>query len=389
MKSLKIILLLSAFALVAFNYKKYYQIKDVFTNVKTNYNAILAFPKLTFDDPVEITHCGDNRLFVVEQDGKIQVFDNQTNIEKPITFLDIDKQVSSGGEAGLLGLAFHPDYKQNGYFYVNYMRNKPRLQTVISKFKVSSNPNLADANSEVVLLTFDQPYDNHNGGKIAFGADGFLYISTGDGGSWGDPENNSQNRKSLLGKILRIDVNGSNRGNYGIATGNPFVGNQEGFREEIYAYGLRNPWRFSFDTKTQTLWAGDVGQNAVEEIDIITKGGNYGWRIKEANNCYKSGEDCRKATNLIAPVWSYSQGENGRSVTGGLVYRGNKIKGLEGKYIYGDYVSGKIWALEYDGQRTNNELIINQFGSVSAFGTDTNNNLYICEYSKGQIYTIK
>ena len=204
-------------------------------------------------------------------------------------FLDIIKKVDSGGEKGLLGLAFHPEFKSNGYFYVNYTRSSP-LETVISRFKISSaNTQVADPSSRRNIATYSQPYSNHNGGKIAFGKDGYLYISAGDGGSGGDPQNNGQDRKAFLGKILRIDVNkptGNKR--YGIPPDNPFKNNKSGYREEIYAYGLRNVWRFNFDYETGQLWAGDVGQNELEEIDIIEKGGNYGWRIMEADVCFKT-----------------------------------------------------------------------------------------------------
>ncbi len=351
------------------------------------YKKVLAFPKLSFSDPVDFTHANDgtNRLFVVEQKGIIQVFENDAATDKKSVFLDIDAKVASGGEMGLLGLTFHPDFKKNGYFFVNYTRDSPRRQTVVSRFKATGQT--ADPNSETILFTFDQPYSNHNGGQVAFGADGFLYISAGDGGSGGDPQNNAQNRKSLLGKMLRIDVNSTEKGNYGIPKDNPYAGNTEGFNEEIYAYGLRNPWRFSFDSVTKNLWVGDVGQNKVEEIDVVTKGGNYGWRIKEANNCYDASGDCSK-TDLIPPVWSYTQGSDGYSVTGGMVYRGKKLTDLNGKYICGDYVSGKIWALTYDGKTVTKSDEITNVSSVSTFGEDANGELYMCDYSAGKIYSL-
>ncbi|WP_337043649.1 PQQ-dependent sugar dehydrogenase [Emticicia sp. 17c] len=358
--------------------------------VAEEYQAVNAFPNLTFDDPVEFTYApdGTNKVFVVEQRGVIRVFENVSSADKSSVFLDIDARVTSGGEMGLLGLAFHPDFKTNGFFYVNYNRDSPTRQTVISRFKVSAGSQVADAGSEKILLVFDQPYTNHKGGKLAFGADGYLYIATGDGGSGGDPQNNAQNRKNLLGKILRIDVNVAETTPYGIPKDNPYIGNTEGFREEIYAYGLRNPWRFSFDKTTNNLWVGDVGQNKVEEIDIVTKGGNYGWRIKEANDCYDANANCNQA-NLVAPVWSYQQGNDGRSVTGGVVYRGSKLTGLAGKYIFGDYVSGKIWALNYDGSKaTNSNAKISNVSAISAFGEDANHELYILDYSAGKIYTL-
>ena len=353
--------------------------------VTVSYQAVEAFPKLSFNSPVDFTHANDgsNRLFVVEQRGVIQSFENNSNTETKSVFLDVVGRVSSGGEMGLLGLAFHPDFKNNGFFFVNYTRNSPRRQTVISRFKV--NAQAADPSSETILLTFDQPFTNQNGGQIAFGAEGFLYIATGDGGSSGDPQNYAQNRASLLGKMLRIDVNSTSKGNYGIPKDNPYVGNTQGFREEIYAYGLRNPWRFSFDSVTKDLWTGDVGQNKVEEIDLIIIGGNYGWKVKEGNSCYSG--DCSQA-NLIAPVWEYQQGSDGRSVTGGIVYRGKKYTDLVGKYFCGDYVSGKIWALTYDGKTVTKNDVITNVSTVSAFGQDANGEMYMLNLGNGKVYTL-
>jgi glucose/arabinose dehydrogenase len=254
----------------------------------------------------------------------------------------------------------------------------------------ASNPNVADPGSETVLLKFHQPWDNHNGGKIAFGNDGFLYVGTGDGGSWGDPENRAQNKKELLGKILRIDVNtSSGTMKYGIPADNPFKGNKDGFREEVYAYGMRNPWRFCFDRATGQLWAGDVGQNEFEEIDIIEKGGNYGWRIMEANKCYRT-ETCEKS-NLRSPIFHYRQGaETGRSITGGYVCRDKNLAALTGKYIYGDFVTGNIWALTHaNNKAVKNELIATISGGLPSFGEDNKNNLYVLSYNPGKIYRLK
>lgn len=354
----------------------------------------VAFPNLTFDQPLEFVSPGDgtNRNFVIAQKGKIHVFKNDVNVKIAPVFLDIVNRVTPGGERGLLGLAFHPDFKKNGYFYVNYTTGGKKLRTIISRFRVSkSNINAADTTSELVLLTYDQPYNNHNGGKLAFGKDGCLYISVGDGGSGGDPQNNGQNKAVLLGKILRIDVNKAAVNlNYSIPVDNPFKGNSEGFREEIFAYGLRNPWRFSFDKNTGDLWAGDVGQNKTEEIDIIIKGQNYGWKIMEADECFGKIPDCNKE-GLASPVWVYQQStENGRSVTGGYVYRGKKLKSLFGKYVYGDYVSGNIWTLmpEKNGKYTN-ALLLKHKGFISSFGEDANNELYVCSYIDGKIYSLQ
>lgn len=351
--------------------------------------VVEAFPHLHFNYPVDLTHANDetNRLFVLEQEGAIRVFDNHARTTTSKEFLNIKKKVSYGGEAGLLGLAFHPDYKRNGYFFMNYTRKvSGKLETAIVRYKVSaSDKDRADPASETVLLTFDQPFDNHNGGAVKFGKDGYLYISTGDGGSWGDPSNNGQNKGSLLGKILRIDVNASEKGAYGIPKDNPFAGNADGFREEIYAYGLRNPWRISFDDVTNTLWAGDVGQNKREEIDIITKGGNYGWRLKESVDCYNPKRDCGE-TGLIDPVLDLPQANGEHSITGGFVYRGKAVPVLTGQYIFGDFVSGRLFALETkDGKVVQNSVLAEGVGQISAFGTDEADELYICEYGKGKI----
>jgi glucose/arabinose dehydrogenase len=357
------------------------------------YNLTEAFPRLTFDMPIELTspEDGTDRIFVVEQNGIIQVFQNSPDVQKSTVFLDIDKQVHTGGEAGLLGMAFHPDYKTNGYFYLNYtVGDSKNLETIISRFKVSAtNPNVADPKSETELLRFVQPWDNHNGGKVAFGNDGFLYIATGDGGSWGDPGNRAQNRKELLGKILRIDVNTSSASaKYGIPADNPYKGNKEKYREEVYAYGMRNPWRFCFDRVTGQLWAGDVGQNEFEEIDVIEKGGNYGWRIMEANKCYRT-ETCNK-DQLKAPIFNYRQGpDTGQSITGGYVCRDKSLPSLTGKYIYGDFVTGNIWALTHaNNKAVKNELIAKISGGLPSFGEDSKRNLYVLSYNPGKIYRL-
>ncbi|GAB3964890.1 PQQ-dependent sugar dehydrogenase [Spirosoma terrae] len=339
-----------------------------------------AYPKLKFDSPVDYTHASDgtNRVFVVEQSGRIKVFDNNAATSSAQTYLDIRNHVAYGGEMGLLGVAFHPKFKENGYFFVNYTKNNPR-ETVVSRFKASSvDASQVDPKSEVVLFTFKQPYANHNGGKVVFGPDGYLYVSTGDGGSGGDPQNNGQDRKSWLGKILRIDVNGTAKGNYSIPADNPFATNKEGFLEEIYAYGLRNPWRISFDEQGR-LWAGDVGQNEIEEIDLITKGGNYGWRLKEGRDNYKPAEN-QTPKNLIGPIWEYSHRNGDVSITGGMVYRGTQTPSIKGKYVYADYASGRVWALTADGSKaTSNFELVPRSGAISAFGEDQKHEMYLCD----------
>ncbi len=343
-----------------------------------------AFPNLTFVDPVGIHHSGDgtNRIFVVEQEGRIKVFNNDSNTSISQTFLDIRSIVDQDGgytEEGLLGLAFHPNYEQNGYFYVNYTDYNPK-RNVIARYSVDpDNPNEADYFSSEILLEVNQPYNNHNGGQMEFGNDGYLYISFGDGGSSGDPQNNGQDLSTLLSTIVRIDVNNqSNNMNYSIPFDNPFIDNQSA-RPEIFAYGLRNVWRFSFDSETNLLWAADVGQNEWEEIDIIHPGLNYGWNEMEASHCYPPGSNCNP-DQFELPVWEYALYVDGVcSVTGGYVYRGNNIYTLRGKYIYGDWCTGDIWAL-YTNNNQNyiNEEIIRTDINITSFGVDEYNELYFC-----------
>ncbi len=356
----------------------------------SSYKLHDAFPHLSFDNPLDIQHAGDdtNRLFVVSQGGLIHVFENTPEVKSAKVFLDIRDKVIAGGELGLLGLAFHPDYEKNGYFYVNYTAPKP-LRTLIARYSVSANnPDSADKKSERVLFYINQPYPNHNGGQIAFGPDGYFYIAVGDGGAAGDPQNNGQNKSSLLGKLLRIDVDcASGKKSYCIPPDNPFAGNTHGYKEEIYAYGLRNPWRFSFDPVTGWLWAGDVGQNLWEEIDVVEKGKNYGWRIMEGNHCYKS-SSC-DTTGLVLPIWEYGHDEQGGcSVTGGYVYRGKKFPELYGKYLYGDYCTGRVWTITYDGiNPAVNSLLLKEDINISSFGVDKDNEIYLCDL-KGKIYKL-
>ncbi|HEX9252965.1 MAG TPA: PQQ-dependent sugar dehydrogenase [Ignavibacteriaceae bacterium] len=350
------------------------------------YDLEAAFPNLTFSSPLNLQNAGDgtNRLFVVEQNGVIKVFQNLSNVTASKTFLNITDRVTSGGETGLLGLAFHPDYENNGYFYVNYTAPNP-LRTVISRFQVSStNPDSADKNSELIILTYDQPFSNHNGGCTAFGPDGFLYISAGDGGSGGDPQNNAQNITNLLGKIIRIDVdNPQTPLNYGIPSDNPFVDSTNvNIRKEIYAWGLRNTWKFSFDSVSGWLWAADVGQGSWEEVDIIQNGKNYGWRCYEGNHPYDL-SGCNGTYEF--PIWEYSHSV-GFSITGGYVYRGQNVPELYGKYIFGDYVTARVWALDYDGiNPATSTQITTAPGSITSFGEDENKELYLVSFN-GKIY---
>ena len=299
-----------------------------------------AFPRLSFFKPTFITHAtdGSDRLFVVQQNGIIKVFLNDSSMSVASTFLDLSHKISSySGEEGLLGLAFHPNFRQNGFIYVSYTRFKPgthAMQVVISRFSVSPvDANRADSLSEYFLLTNDKPSDggvvqsNHNGGMLSFGPDGFLYIGTGDGGSANDPWNNAQNLSVLLGKILRIDVDHGLP--YAIPPDNPYAGNTNGWKGEIWAYGLRNPWRFSFDSLSGRLWAGDVGQDTREEIDLITKGGNYGWRVMEGS-IFRPGGGKGDSTGLIMPLADYDHTQ-GEAVIGGYVYRGHRRPDLVGQ----------------------------------------------------------
>ena len=354
--------------------------------LKAQITAENAFPNLTFSSPVFLTYSPDNtdRIFVIEQAGRIRVFENSSNVLSAKVFLDITDRVLSGGERGLLGLAFHPDYESNGYFYVNYtFSTNGNDSTRIARFKVTSNPDSSDKNSEFQVLKFDQPYSNHNGGWIGFGPeDGYLYIGTGDGGSGGDPENRAQNINVLLGKILRIDVDGGNP--YAIPDTNPFYDSTNtNIKKEIYAWGMRNPWRCSFDPETGWLWAGDVGQGAWEEIDLINNGKNYGWRCYEGNHTYNT-LNCNYP-EYVFPVWEYPHSK-GCSITGGYVYRGPTVPELYGKYIYGDYCSSKIWALTYDGiTPPTNQLLLTTTDYLPSFGVDQNQELCWTSFN-GRIY---
>ena len=307
-----------------------------------------AFPKLTFERLTNLIQPDDghDHIFVTEQTGRIRVFPNDQGAEEAETFMDITDRVNSsagGGEEGLLGLAFDPEYESNGYFYVYYSAANPR-RSVVSRFSVSlDNPNAADLHSELVIIEIGQPFINRNAGQIAFGPDGYLYIALGDGGgSGGDPFGNGQNRGTLLSSLLRIDVSSASDGkSYSVPPDNPFVG-VAGARDEIWAYGLRNPWRFSFDEATGTLWLADVGQNRWEEIDIIEKGLNYGWKFMEGRHCFSPSVGCDQA-DLELPIWEYEHFSSGcLSITGGYVYRGREMPSLFGAYVYGDYCSGRI-----------------------------------------------
>ena len=349
----------------------------------------LASPVGGFSSPVGVTHAGDGsgRIFVVEQGGRIRVVKGGAALTAP--FLDISARISSGGERGLLGLAFPYDYARRGYFYVDY--TNPSGDTVISRFRVSaSNPDAADPASEQILLTIAQPFANHNGGQLAFGRDGYLYVGMGDGGSGGDPGNRAQNPAELLGKILRIDVETGRPYTYTVPASNPFVG-RAGFRPEIWALGVRNPWRFSFDRLTADLFIADVGQGAFEEVDFqpaSSRGGeNYGWRIMEGTHCFNP-NPC-DMTGLTLPVVEYGHAAGDCSVTGGYVYRASMFPRMRGLYFYGDFCSGRIWALRHESSGAwTNTLLLDTNIQLSAFGEDEAGNLYAASYGSGQIFQV-
>jgi glucose/arabinose dehydrogenase len=346
-----------------------------------------------FTDPLFVTAPpGDtSRIFVVEQTGRIYVVRDGEKVTPP--FLDISDQIAdTSGERGLLGLAFHPDYAENGQFFVNHTDGNN--DTAISRFTVSSDPDVADAASEEVILSVPQPTPIHQGGMLAFGPnDGYLYCSLGDGGGANDPMNNAQDLGTLLGKILRIDVNSGEP--YAIPEDNPFVGNPEA-RPEIWAYGLRNPWRFSFDRETADMWIADVGQSAREEINFqqasSTGGENYGWKIREGSIC-RPGQDNCTLQDRVDPIHDYNKLIT-QSITGGYVYRGDGIPGLQGQYFFADYVRGNVWTLQMtDGE----PQIINRTGDlrppgvlsfITSFGEDANGEIYLCSYGDGKIYRI-
>ncbi len=348
-----------------------------------------AFPNISFPRMVHLTYPDDGteRLFLTLQPGRVMVLRNEPNASSPKTFLDIRSRVNDrGNEEGLLGLAFDPQYRSNGYFYVYYSASPPR-RSVLSRFSVSpDDPDRADPNSESIVLEVPQPYSNHNGGQILFGPDGYLYLGLGDGGRGGDPHGNGQDTSTLLGSILRIDVSAAAaEASYLIPSDNPFVGRGETFREEIWAYGLRNPWRFTFDAETGDMWTADVGQNRLEEIDVIEPGRNYGWNVMEGSRCYRT-QTCN-TEELELPIAEYGR-TGGCSVTGGYVYRGSRLPSLQGAYIYGDFCSGKIWALwQQDGHVTENRLLIDSELTISSFGEDRDRELYILSFT-GQIYRL-
>ena len=338
-----------------------------------------VFASEQFSRPLALIAGPGAALYVVEQPGRIRRLAEGSATD----FADIQVRVDNGpNEAGLLGMAFDPGFAGNGRVYLSYTRSGPNgLQSVISRFVSRDGGLTLDTDVEEILLSLDQPYGNHNGGQIAFGPDGYLYIGFGDGGSGGDPLGNGQDTDTLLGAMLRIDVSGA--GGYAIPADNPFA--QGGGRAEIYAWGLRNPWRWSFDRQMGELWVADVGQNEWEEIDRLRKGGNYGWNIREGAHCYRA-DSCDTA-GLIDPVFEYGH-DQGCSITGGYVYRGSAIPGLAGAYLYGDYCTGRIWGLFPDGNGgLENRLLLDTALKISSFGEDASGELYVVHHGAG-IYRI-
>lgn len=353
-------------------------------------HAAAPFPSITlkkyasgFDEPTDIANGADGsgRLFILEKSGRVRIIRDGKILPAP--FLDIENLVkSSGSEQGLLGIAFPPGFKQKGHFYVNYTDHSGIGNSTVARYGVGANVDIAEPATAQIILRVTQPFRNHNGGQLAFGPDGFLYIGFGDGGSAGDPRNNGQRLDTFLGKMLRLDVE-SGVSPYRIPPGNPF-------RNEIWAYGLRNPWRFSFDRETKDLYIADVGQDLYEEVDFqpaASKGGeNYGWRITEGSHCFKK-KDCSKK-GLTLPVAEYDHSEGDCSITGGFVYRGKESPSLVGIYFYGDYCSGRIWGLRRAGGKWEKKLLLKTSLKISTFGEDEVGNVYVADLASGDIYKI-
>jgi glucose/arabinose dehydrogenase len=339
-----------------------------------------------FSAPLAVTHAGDGsgRLFIVEQGGRIRVLRDGRVQGEP--FLDIASLVTAGGEQGLLGLAFHPEFESNGRFFVNYTDRSG--DTVVAEYRAPGGSGRAEPVSARVLLRIDQPFPNHNGGALAFGPDGFLYIATGDGGSGGDPFGNGQRLDTLLGKLLRIDVDGGRP--YGIPEDNPFV-SRSGARPEIWAYGLRNPWRLSFDRGTGDLWIGDVGQGALEEIDRARAGrrggDNYGWNEMEGTECFSPPDGCDRR-GLVRPVAVYPT-RLGCAVIGGHVYRGSRFPALLGGYFFADFCAGLVFALDPTGSAQREPVIVLRSDhAISSFGEDEEGELYVTDLSGGEVLQV-
>lgn len=356
---------------------------DGFESDGTRYALVRAYAHASFDRPLAVaTAPGDHRhLYVAQQNGWVLRLDTAVAGASPETYLDLRSRTRASGEQGLLGLAFDPGHATNGRVYVHYNANaNPDVangDSVIARFTAQSPSGTVSLSGGIELLRFAQPFSNHNGGSIAFGPDGHLYIASGDGGDANDPQNNAQRLGNLLGKILRITTDG------GVPGDNPFVGTA-GARPEIWAYGLRNPFRMAFDPSTGRLWAGDVGQGAQEEIDLIVRGGNYGWRVFEGTR--RNTQDALDFARTIPPVFTYPR-EEGRSITGGVVYRGSALPRLSGRYLYGDFVSGKVWALQESGGVAIDNRLIATVPSPSGFGFDLDGEVLVTAFD-GYLYRL-
>lgn len=334
------------------------------------------------DLPVGLAHAGDARLFITRQRGLIVIFDGTRILPTP--FLDVRGLVSCCDERGLLGLAFHPQYASNGFFYIEYTRSDGDI--VIARYRVSSDPSVADPSSATILLVLEHSqFGNHNGGQLQFGPDHYLYAGTGDGGSGGDPNNRAQNLADPLGKLLRLDVDAA--APY-IPASNPFAHGAGVARPEIWAFGLRNPWRFTFDRETGDLFIADVGQNRYEEIDFQPRtsigGENYGWRRMEATHCFAPATNCSDPS-FVMPILEYSHDDGSCSVTGGYRYRGLRMPSLRGAYFYGDYCTGKIWVARPSGALWSSQLLIDTTMNISSFGEDFNGELYVVDL-RGSVF---
>lgn len=352
-----------------------------------------VFTQLKLTKPLLLTHPGDgsDRIFVIEQPGRVLWWENTPDVKEYNVALDIRSKVGSKGwEEGLIGLAFHPKFKDNGQVFLHYTQ-APGKKNVLSRFTFDSERKTIDPKSEQVILTLDQPFDNHNGGMIAFGHDGFLYISFGDGGQRDDPLDSGQNKNTWLGKILRIDVDVpySAEKPYGIPKDNPLVG-MENTKPEIFAYGLRNVWRFSFDRKTGDLWAGEVGQDLWEMIYLIQNGGNYGWPVMEGSHKFtkQNGTSPKLAPGekAIPPIVEHNHAA-AKSITGGYVYRGKAIPALEGAYVYGDFQTGLMWYFRYDGKAATKPQFIGSTPEIASFGEDRDGEIYVCNL-KGKLFKL-
>jgi glucose/arabinose dehydrogenase len=355
--------------------------------------AIRLEPFVTLEKPSYLTHDPAGRLFVVEQAGRVLLLGNGKAPNKA-PYLDLRKQVFMEGECGLLSIAFHPKFPENGLLYLSYTARRPNLKSFVTELRVDPKAERVDTSSERVVLTLDQPYPNHNGGQIDFGPDGYLYAGFGDGGSQRDPHDHGQRLDVLLGKILRLDV--SPREGYAVPKDNPFVA-VKGARPEVWALGFRNPWRFCWDPQTAVMYTGDVGQDTWEEVDVVEKGGNYGWRRREGAHDFLP-SPAAVGGKLIDPVYEYSHNGTAASVTGGYVYRGKRVPSLRGWYVFSDYSTGRVYGLKYEaGKVAQSGVLIEPDRSslnpaerptqASSFGLDADGEMYLCD-TNGPVYRI-